>query len=139
MRREFQDTRIQLPCWSRGGGILMERIKWVLVLFVVGCGQPPTSDAGEEGAEEATWGSCFGKDLATTCAEICELEGLVCVEAGCPAEPQFCEPDSCDMATRVMGIGDQICEDVSGGGFYADGCNAPIDWLFSNTVRCCCA
>jgi hypothetical protein len=65
---------------------------------------------------------------------------MECVENGCPAELEFCDPEPCSMATQVLALNaEALCADASLGVFVATTCEAPIDWLFSNTLRCCCA
>lgn len=55
-------------------------------------------------------------------------------------EPDFCDPEPCDMATQALALdAEALCADASVGRFVATTCDAPIDWLFSNTLRCCCA
>jgi hypothetical protein len=50
----------------------------------------------------------------------------------------YCKPDDCDMATSVLGLGDSICTDPSLGGFVAASCDDPIEFIFTDTARCCC-
>lgn len=113
-----------------------------VLLALGGCSQRRVSDAGEVGEAGGTavaeWSPCAYKGEVSSCAELCAAQGMACHESACPADPEFCDPEPCDMATRVMGLGEGICEDHSGGGYFADACDAPIEWLFSNTVRCCC-
>jgi len=86
------------------------------------------------------WSSCFGKGEVESCAEACAVDGLVCVANGCPVDPDHCGPGDCDMATQAFASGtDPFCSDETVGGFLAATCEEPIHWLFSNTLRCCCA
>lgn len=111
----------------------------LLVGVLVACGPGQASEGDDASTSTPDWSACSAKDESQTCAEVCAAEGTTCVAQGCAADPEFCDPEPCDMATRVMGLGEDICEDPSLGGYIADACDAPIDWLFSDTVRCCCA
>ncbi|NJK31313.1 MAG: hypothetical protein HC927_02235 [Deltaproteobacteria bacterium] len=92
---------------------------------------------------ETTWSPCFTKGDYATCAEVCAVENSVCVESGCPANPDTCLPaegfGSCDTATYAVATLDVICTDASLGGFIDKSCDEPIEWQFNSIGRCCCA
>lgn len=113
-------------------------------MILTACSNRQINDGGggadELGDATLEWSSCAMKGEVQTCAEVCATQGMDCVANGCPAEPDFCEPDDCELATQVLALdADALCADPSVGTFVATSCEAPIDWLFSNTVRCCCA
>ena len=108
------------------------------LVFVCACG--PGGATGEDGvsASEPEWSACVGQE-AQSCAEVCETQGMSCIQNGCPASPEFCDPEPCDMATQALALdAEALCMDASLGTFVASTCDAPVDWLFSNTLRCCC-
>jgi len=113
-----------------------------LAVALMACGARQVGD-GEDGDPwigEPDWSPCAAKGEVETCAELCEASGMICVADGCPVDPQFCDPDPCDAATQALAIGaGQFCVDASVGTFVSSSCDAPIEWLFSNTLRCCCA
>ncbi|KIG15098.1 hypothetical protein DB30_06006 [Enhygromyxa salina] len=115
----------------------------VLTALLVGCGVRQVSGGDDDDLPSATpeWGPCVTDDVDwQNCAEVCAAEGLVCVANSCPADPEYCNPKPCDMATQVFALGGtELCADPSVGSPVATTCEAPIDWLFNNTVRCCCA
>ncbi|NJK31315.1 MAG: hypothetical protein HC927_02245 [Deltaproteobacteria bacterium] len=88
---------------------------------------------------ETTWSPCFTKGEYVTCAEVCAVEDSVCVESGCPANPNACLPDSCNTATYTVAALDVICTDATLGGFIDKSCDKPIGWQFNSIGRCCCA
>lgn len=109
------------------------------LLFAEACGPPQAAE--ENGPSETPqWSECFAKDEVQTCAEACATAGMECAANGCPAEPEYCDPEPCDMATQAIASETQVfCSDPSVGGFVAGSCDQPIDWLFLINVRCCCA
>lgn len=108
--------------------------------LLAACGGRQVDDGDGLPDEMPAWSVCGMKDGLQSCAEICEAQGTQCVANACPADPEFCKPESCDMATQVLGLDSEaLCADASLGTFVATTCEAPIDWLFSNTARCCCA
>lgn len=119
----------------------IQRILFSLSMLSLACGARQVSD-GEQGDAPGgipEWSPCVGKEVET-CAEVCAAQGTTCVENGCPAEVEYCDPEPCDMATQVLALDAAgLCAGASGGAFVAAECDAPIDWLFSNTLRCCCA
>ena len=124
----------------------MRRVIGMLALVTVltGCGARQASDGEDEGAElidsNPEWSPCAMKGEVESCAELCAAHGTECVENGCPAELASCDPEPCEMATQVLALNaEALCASPSGGGFVATTCDAPIEWLFSNTLRCCCA
>jgi hypothetical protein len=113
----------------------------VLVL-VAACSARQTADGdgGPIGVQE--WSPCVSKDDpdTETCATVCAAMGTTCVATGCAAVAENCDPEPCDMATQVLALdAAALCADASAGLFVASTCDEPIDWLFSNTLRCCCA
>jgi hypothetical protein len=112
----------------------------VSLVFLTGCNDRQASDGDDDSSAMPEWSACAMKDEVQTCAELCGSQGTECVPNGCAADPEFCDPEPCDMATQVLALdAEAICADPSVGGFVATTCDAPVDWLFSNTVRCCCA
>ncbi|WP_181197999.1 hypothetical protein [Enhygromyxa salina] len=109
-------------------------------VLLASCGARQANDGDDIADGMPEWSPCAMKDEVQTCAELCATQGMQCVANGCPAEPEFCDPEPCDMATQVLALdAEAVCADPSSGAFVATTCEAPIDWLFSNTVRCCCA
>ncbi|PRP94045.1 hypothetical protein ENSA5_41570 [Enhygromyxa salina] len=120
----------------------MRRMMALLVssVLLASCGARQANDGDDIADGMPEWSPCAMKDEVQTCAELCATQGMQCVANGCPAEPEFCDPEPCDMATQVLALdAEAVCADPSSGAFVATTCEAPIDWLFSNTVRCCCA
>ena len=118
---------------------MRSRMFMLIITIGAGCGDRKVGDADASTAAPE-WSSCAMKDEVQSCDELCQAEGTTCVANGCSAEPEFCDPEPCDMATQVLALdAEALCADPSGGLFVATTCDAPIDWLFSNTVRCCCA
>ncbi|PRQ08964.1 hypothetical protein [Enhygromyxa salina] len=115
----------------------------VLTALMVGCGARQVSEGDDDDLPSATpeWAPCVTNDTDwKNCAEVCAAEGLECVANACPADPEYCNPKPCDMATQASALGGtELCADALAGGSVATTCEAPIDWLFSNTLRCCCA
>ncbi len=116
--------------------------------FVTGCGErkiegdcegmcepygpaSPIPEVGtcQQGMCTPTFGECITRDEIDTCAEACAEQGSVCVENGCAG------------ATYLIYLVLPICEDISmePGVDIAHSCDEPIDWQFSQSVRCCCA
>jgi hypothetical protein len=118
-------------------------LAFALAMGLLGCGARQATDEGDaDGPVESMpeWSPCAMKDEVESCAELCAAHDMVCVENGCAADVETCEPEPCDMATQVLALNaEALCADPSGGGFVATTCEAPIDWLLSNTLRCCCA
>jgi hypothetical protein len=109
------------------------------VLLTAGCGARQANGAeGDSLLGEPDWSPCVVEGEFETCAEVCEAEGMMCVAAGCPVDPYSCKPDSCDMATSLLSLGDGICVDESVGGSVAAACEDPIEFIFNDTARCCC-
>jgi hypothetical protein len=97
-------------------------------------------DEGPTGVPE--WSPCVshGDPDTETCADVCATMGTTCVANGCDAVADYCDPEPCDMATQALALdAEASCADASVGGFVASTCEEPIHWLFSNTLRCCCA
>jgi hypothetical protein len=121
----------------------------LLLLFTSACGPRQLDDGGEDlgvmdGVDSPTqmpdWSPCRAEGEVETCADACGAEGLTCVANGCPVDPDYCAPGNCSMATQALTLDTSVfCTDVSVGVFMAATCEEPIHWLFSNTVRCCCA
>jgi hypothetical protein len=115
-----------------------------LSMLSLACGARQVSD-GEQGdipgpGGVPEWSPCVGAEEVETCAEVCSAEGTTCVSNGCPAVAEFCDPEPCDMATQAAATdAAALCADPSVGRFVAAECDAPIDWLFTNALRCCCA
>lgn len=119
-------------CQRRGATLL-------LACALTACGSRQAGGDDEAPLGTPEWSPCAG-DEVQDCAEACAEAGMTCVENGCAAEPEFCDPEPCDMATQALALDPEpFCSDASVGTFVATTCDAPIDWLFSNTVRCCCA
>lgn len=118
---------------------MRRRLMLLFALLAVGCGARQASD-GESGsiAGEPDWSPCVVAGEFDTCAEVCAAQGLDCVAAGCPADPDSCKPDSCDMATSLLGLGDAVCSDESVGSTVAGACEDPIEFIFNDNARCCC-
>jgi hypothetical protein len=119
-------------------------MRWAVVMLCAtllgaGCGARQASD-GESDVDvgEPDWSPCVVKGEFETCAEVCAAQAMQCVAAGCPAEPESCKPDSCDMATSVLGLGDAICTDALVGSTVAGACDDPIEFIFNDHARCCC-
>jgi hypothetical protein len=109
------------------------------VLLTVACGARQAHDSeGDSVAGDPEWSPCVVKGEFETCAEVCDAQGTACVAAGCPADPYSCKPDSCDMATSLLSLGDGICVDESVGSTVAAACDDPIEFIFNDTARCCC-
>jgi hypothetical protein len=110
------------------------------ILLSAACGARQANDGASDDAvaSEPEWSSCVVEDEFDTCAEVCAAEGMACAAAGCPAEPMYCKPDSCDMATSMLSLGDAICSDPTVGVFVAAACEDPIEFIFTDTARCCC-
>ena len=88
--------------------------------------------------EASEWSACVVEGEYSTCAEVCAAQDMTCVALGCPADPMFCKPDDCNMATSMIGLGEAICSDPTVGGFVAATCDDPIEFVFTDTARCCC-
>lgn len=119
----------------------MQRAVMLVVLLTTACGARQANDGESDDAVagEPKWSSCvIEDDEFETCAEVCAVEGTACVAAGCPAEPMYCKPNSCDMATSMLGLGDAICSDPTAATFVAGACEDPIEFIFTDTARCCC-
>ncbi len=84
------------------------------------------------------WSECVVAGEYETCADVCAMQGMQCAALACPADPLYCKPNDCDMATSVIGLGEGICSDPSVGGFVAASCDDPIEFIFTDTARCCC-
>jgi hypothetical protein len=113
------------------------------VTILLGCGGRQADGSGDDNDQPTAtpeWSPCAMKDEVESCAELCAVHDMECVENGCPAVLEYCDPEPCDMATQALALNaEALCADPSVGGFVASTCEAPIDWLFSNTLRCCCA
>jgi hypothetical protein len=108
------------------------------VLLSAACGARQANEGGDDPlASNPEWSPCVGEGEFETCAQVCDAEGMRCVAAGCPAEPMYCKPDSCNMATSALGL-EAICSDPTMGTFVAAGCEDPIEFIFTDTARCCC-
>jgi len=118
---------------------------FLVILVTAACGARQaggSEDLEQDGMSlaEPDWSSCVEKGEVETCAQACELEGMECVANGCPADPEFCDPEPCDMATQLLGLNEPLlCGDEPAGGWVASSCDAPIEWLLSSRLRCCCA
>ena len=88
--------------------------------------------------EASEWSACVVEGEYSTCAEVCAAQDMTCVALGCPADPMFCKPDDCNIATSMIGLGEAICSDPTVGGFVAATCDDPIEFVFTDTARCCC-
>lgn len=127
----------------------MRRGTWLALALAlsVSCGgrQAGGSEEDEVGQmdaplEDPQWSECAMKGEVETCAEVCELQGMECVPNACAADPEFCEPEGCEMATQLLGLSATlVCADPPQGGYAASECEAPVDWISSNVLRCCCA
>ena len=104
-----------------------------------GCGGRQADGGDDSQAGSPVWSPCMVEGEAETCTEVCAAEGMACLANQCPAEPESCKPDSCDMATSVLGLGDGICSDNPAGAFVSASCDEPIEFIFNDTARCCCA
>lgn len=115
----------------------------VLASFLLGCGARRVNDgmeAMEGSAAMPDWSTCANEGEVESCADACALEGLECVANGCPVDPAYCTPGDCNMATQALASGTGVfCTDASVGTFVASTCEEPVHWVFSDTVRCCCA
>jgi hypothetical protein len=114
----------------------------VLCVLVTACSsrQAIEDEGGPAGVPE--WSPCVSKGApeVESCADVCAAMGSTCVVDGCDAVEDFCDPAPCDMATQSLALdAEGVCSDVAGRLFVAGTCDQPIDWLFSNTLRCCCA
>lgn len=110
-----------------------------LTLVAGACGARQVSDGeGDLGLDEPNWSPCVVKGQFETCAQVCAAQAMHCVAAGCPAEPESCKPNKCDMATSLLGLGDAICSDESVGSTVAGACDDPIEFIFNDNARCCC-
>ena len=115
----------------------------LLIGSAVGCGDRLIG--GEESGENqeaplvtADWSPCVVKDEFETCAEVCAAQGSSCAALGCPAQEMSCKPQPCDMATSALGLGDAVCSDISTAAYVAGACDDPIEFITTNTARCCC-
>jgi hypothetical protein len=114
----------------------------VLTVLLPACGARQASDGEDGPAGVPEWSPCVSKgDPETeTCATVCAAMGTECVANGCDAVAEYCDPEPCDMATQALALdAEALCADASAGRFVASTCDEPIHWLFSNTLRCCCA
>lgn len=119
------------------------------LLLASACGARQLDDGADElgamdGMDNPTqileWSPCAPEGEVETCADACAAEGMTCVANGCPVDPEYCVPANCSMATQALALDTSVfCTDASVGVFVASTCEEPIYWLFSNTVRCCCA
>jgi hypothetical protein len=111
-----------------------------LFLLLSACGARQVDEGMESVLGTPEWAPCAAEGEVETCADACATSDMQCVANGCAAEPEYCNPDSCDMATQALALDTSVfCTDASVGIFVATTCEEPIHWLFSNTVRCCCA
>lgn len=119
----------------------IQRTLLSLTIVLTACGARQANDGEDDAsAGPADWSPCASKGEVETCAELCVASGMQCVPNGCAVEPEFCRPEPCDMATQALAIGEgEFCADASVGVFVAAECDAPIEWILNNTVRCCCA
>ncbi|PRP96516.1 hypothetical protein ENSA5_35920 [Enhygromyxa salina] len=80
-----------------------------------------------EGVCTPTYGECADKSEVSTCAEVCEAEGSVCVTNGCGGHTYriYTILEWCEDPDR---IGVEIAHD----------CNEPVDWQVNAAVKCCC-
>jgi hypothetical protein len=109
------------------------------LLLSAACSARQVNDGeGDSLVGDPDWSPCVVEGEFETCAEVCEAEGSACVAAGCPAEPMYCKPASCNMATSMLGLGEVICADPTMGVFVAAACEDPIEFIFTDTARCCC-
>jgi hypothetical protein len=109
------------------------------VLLSMACSaRQANEDEDDPMAGDPDWSPCVVEGEFDTCAQVCDAEGMRCVSAGCPAEPMYCKPASCDMATSMLSLGDAICSDPTVGVFVAAACEDPIEFIFTDTARCCC-
>jgi hypothetical protein len=115
----------------------------VLSLLLLGCGARQVdddSDAMDGPTGMPDWSPCVSEGEVETCADACAAEGMTCVANGCPAEPDYCSPGDCSLATQALVLDTSVfCTDASVGTFVATTCEEPIHWLFATTLRCCCA
>lgn len=120
---------------------MMSRWRFIaLFVLLAACGTRQVSDGEDGPAKLPEWSPCVSKDEAETCEEVCAASGMTCVSNGCPANPEFCDPEPCNTATQALALdAGALCADASVGRFVASTCDAPVEWLFSNTLRCCCA
>lgn len=117
------------------------RCSWMLVTILLSAacsGRQVGDDDDGPPPGDPEWSPCVVEGEFETCAEVCEAEGMKCAAAACPAEPMYCKPDACDMATSMLSLGDGICSDPTVGVFVAAACEAPIEFIFTDTARCCC-
>lgn len=115
-------------------------LPFISLLLLAGCGERQIQNGDEESLGTPEWSVCAMKNEVQSCAEFCAELGSECVANGCVADPEFCNPKPCDRATQVLALdAAAFCADDSLGTFVSTACDTPIDWLFSNTVRCCCA
>jgi hypothetical protein len=118
---------------------MLRTMMLVIAMLTVACSaRQANNDATDAVAGDPEWSPCVVKGEFETCAEVCEAEGMACLAAGCPADPYSCKPKTCDMATSLLGLGDAICTDESVGSTVAAACDAPIEFIFNDTARCCC-
>ena len=127
----------------------MRRILVLMSLMLVSCGGRQAEGSEGQAAEDAPelepeWSECEMKGEVETCTQVCERQGLECVADMCPANPDYCDPEPCDMATQLLGLNESLLcaqdnTEPDEGAFVASACDTPIDWLSSNLVRCCCA
>lgn len=113
-----------------------------ILLTLAACSGRQAGDDDDASTGVPEWFPCVSKDdpETETCAAVCASMGATCVANGCDAVEDFCEPEPCDLATQALALNaEALCEDASVGGFVASTCDEPIHWLFSNTLRCCCA
>jgi hypothetical protein len=115
----------------------------LVTTLAIACGDRQLDgDSGDGEPQLGTpeWSPCVTENEGlVTCAEICAASGTVCVANACVAVPTSCKPDSCDMATSNLGLGNGICSDPLVGGFVAAPCEDPVEFIFNDTARCCCA
>ncbi len=117
----------------------MRHAPMLLLAVALGCGVRQADDPGS-GPEpgEPDWSVCVVGGEFETCAEVCAAQDMQCAAEACPADPMHCKPDGCDMATSVIGLGEGICSDPSAGGYVAASCDDPIEFILTDTARCCC-
>lgn len=108
------------------------------IMLTIGCSERQVDD-GESGSppSEPDWSACVVEGEYETCADVCVAQDMQCAANACPADPMYCKPDDCDMATSLIGL-DGICTDPSAGIYVRSACNDPIEFIFTDTARCCC-
>jgi hypothetical protein len=111
----------------------------LLALALVGCNERQVAiEGGADQASSPDWSSCVYDGEFETCEDVCASMAMACVADGCPADPEFCVPNSCEKATQLVGWGEVICTDPSVAGYVSSTCDSPIVWALNNTTRCCC-